>query len=163
MQSKIGKIRLILADQKRSAQSMARQVMCAQVQPHQEQEMKRDLLGKLLRLQGILKGAIEDGDQLPRFYDPCLGGPQLDLDGTDQSFMVSLISHIQALQAMQPPSVTPSMDVRDLDAVITTVSKPRPNYLLWGIGALVAYQLLKGKPKAAPPKDEEEWAGAPYL
>ena len=105
MQSKIGKIRLILADQKRSAQSMARQVMCAQVQPHQEQEMKRDLLGKLLRLQGILKGAIEDGDQLPRFYDPCLGGPQLDLDGTDQSFMVSLISHIQALQAMQPPSV----------------------------------------------------------
>ena len=166
----ISKIRSILRDQRRRASTLAMSVMCTQVKPHQAAELNRDLLSKLLHLQGIIAGTRDDGDQLPHYYKVCAGAygtPKLDLDGTDKSFMASLNAQINSLQAHIPVVVPIPVDISAIDPkapnLPPTLISRKPNYLLWGIGALVAYQLLKGKPKAAPPKGEKEWAGSPYL
>lgn len=146
----ISKIRAILREQRGRASTIAMSVMCTQVKPNQAAELNQSLLSKLLHLQGIIAGTRDDGDQLPHYYKVCAGAygtPKLDLDGTDASFMASLNAQISALQSHIPVVVPIPVDISPITPKapkpLPAIISPEHNYLLWGLGVLVLYQLIK--------------------
>ena len=142
--SNVEAIRLGLVQQRNQAQLSMMYTSCRLLKPQEKAELLQALLPKLQQVEAMAVGQLPSDTPLPRLYSTCGVGPgKLIIDTTDDQFLSSLRSSITDLQQKQAiPQQT----------VVRLPQSKRPNYLLWGVGALVAYNLLlkPKKTRAAP-------------
>ena len=128
--SNVEAIRLGLVQQRNQAQQAMMYTSCRLLKPQEKAELVQALLPKLQQVEAMAVGQLPSDTPLPRLYSTCGVGPgKLIIDTTDQHFLSSLRASINELQQEQAiPQQT-----------VVRLPQKRPNYLLWGVGALVAY------------------------